>query len=162
MLKVTLDTNVIIDDYLVTQFRQLEKQGLIDIAVTTRVVADKDQDKDKARKVEHLKEFENYPKVGTPARWDFSRWDSGDFWAGEEDIHLSQQIEKLVFSEISGKRSHNELADVDHLLGHYKARRDIFVTNDNDILKKREEFKAKLRIVVENPQEFLNRFNVQI
>lgn len=135
MLKVTLDTNVIIDEYLATQFRQLEKQGLIDIAVTTRVVADKDQDKDKARKVEHLREFENYPKVGTPLRLDFSRLDSGDFWAGEENIHLSQQIEKLVFGEISGKRSHNELADVDHLLGHYKARRDIFVTQDKRILK---------------------------
>ena len=162
MLKVTLDTNVIIDENLVTQFKHLEKQGLIDIAVSTRVVADKFQDRDKVRKSKHLKEFESYPKEAAPARWDFSIWDSGDFWAGEEDINLSQQLEELVFGEISGKRSHNKLADIDHLLSHYQGKRDIFVTRDNGIWRKRVGLKDKLGIVVENPQEFLSRFNVQI
>ena len=163
MLKVTLDTNVIIDEYLVTQFKQLEKQGLIDIAVSTRVVADKDQDRDEARKGKHLKEFESYPKEAAPARWGFSSWNGGDVWAAEEHINLSQQLEEIVFGKISGKRSHNKVADIDHLHSHYLSGRDIFVTNDKkDIWRKREELKEKLGIVVENPQEFLSRFQGQI
>ena len=83
-LKVTLDTNVLIDPKkadLLARIKQLAEEGKIDLAVTTRVLADKDQDKDEARKSRHLEEFEAYPKIGTVARWDMSRWDGGDVWA---------------------------------------------------------------------------------
>ena len=52
MLKVTIDTNVIINEnnqMLIAQIKRLVEQGLIDIAVTTRVIADKDQDKNERR-----------------------------------------------------------------------------------------------------------------
>ena len=89
MLRVTMDTNVIITENkqtVLAEIKRLVEQDLIDIAVTTRVIADKDQDKNEVRKSEHLIEFGQYPKVGTVARFDFSRWDSGDFWAGEVDV----------------------------------------------------------------------------
>jgi len=163
MLKVTIDTNVIIDEKkhrLLAQIKQMAKQGLVDIGVTTRVVADKDQDEIKTRKAKHLKEFDHYPKVGTPMRLNFSRWDSGDFWAGEEHVQVSRQIEKVLFGKIStnDKRAHNKRADVDHLVGHYFAERDVFVTQDDIMWKKRNVLSEQLGIVVEKPQEFLSRF----
>ena len=164
MLKVTIDTNVLINEEtrrLVAQIKQLAEQGLIDIAVTTRVVADKDQDQDEARKAKHLKDFVRYPKVGTPMRLDFSRLDSGDFWAGDEHVQVSQQIEKVLFGEISAddKRAHNKRADVDHLVGHYFAKRDVFITQDvRGIWRKRNILREQLGIVVEKPREFLGRF----
>lgn len=163
MLKVTIDTNVIINKKtrgLVAQIKQLAGQDLIDIAVTTRVVADKDQDQVEARKAKHLKEFDNYPKVGTIARLNFTRLDSGDFLAGEEHVQVSQQIEKVLFGKISpsDRRAHNKRADVDHLVGHYFAKRDVFVTQENRMWEKRNELREQLGIVVEKPQEFLSRF----
>jgi len=163
MLRVTIDTNVVIDKKkhrLLTQIKQVAEQGLIDIAVTTRVVADKDQDEIKRRKANHLKEFDHYPKVGTIVRFDFTRWDSGDFWAGEEHMQLSRQIEKILFGEIraNDNRAHNKRADVDHLVGHYFAERDVFITQDRKIWGKRNVLREQLRIIVEKPQEFLSRF----
>ena len=163
MLKVTIDTNVIIDEKqqkLVAQIKHLAEQGLIDIVVTTRVLADKDQDPDEVRKAEHLKEFSHYPKVGGPMRLDFSRWDSGDFWAGEEHVQVSQQIEKVLFGKIrtDDKRAHNKIADVDHLGSHYFAKRDVFITQDDRMWRKRNVLMEQLGIVVEKPREFLSRF----
>ncbi|MFC2059726.1 hypothetical protein ACFLTZ_01360 [Chloroflexota bacterium] len=163
MLKVTIDTNVIINEKkrkLLVQIKQLAEQDLIDIAITTRVIADKDQDKNEGRISEHLKEFDQYPKVGTILRWDFSRWDSGDFWVGEEHIELSQQIEKVIFGKISSndKRSHNKLADIDHLIGHLHAKRNVFVTFDKNILKKSKELHERIGITVTSPEELIKRF----
>ena len=161
MLKVTIDTNVIIDEKkhrLLAQIKQLAEQGLIDIGVTTRVIADKDQDKNEIRKSEHLKEFSRYPKVGTVGRWGFSRWDSGDFWAGEADVQLGNQLSKILFSKTKDKCSHNELADIDHLAGHLHAKRDIFVTFDKDILKKRKELHEQIGITVSSPEELVKQF----
>jgi len=163
MLKVTIDTNVIINEEtheLLAQIKQLAEKGLIDIDVTTRVVADKDQDPNEARKAEHLKEFDCYLKVGTIFRLDVSRLDSGDFLVGDEHVQVSQQIEKVLFGKISmdDKRAHNKIADVDHLVGHYFAKRDVFITQDNRIWKKRNILRDHLGIVIETPQQFLSRF----
>jgi hypothetical protein len=163
MLKVTIDSNMVINEKtlgLLAQIKQLTEKGLIDIAVTTRVLADKDQDEIKTRKAKHLKEFDYYPKVGTLVRLNFSRLDSGDFLAGEEHVQVSQQIEKVIFGKIraNDKRAHNKWADVDHLVGHYFAERDVFVTQENRMWKKRNVLREQLGIVVEKPQEFLRRF----
>jgi hypothetical protein len=163
MLKVTIDTNVVIAEKkhrLLTKIKQLAAQDLIDIAVTTRVIADKDQDPDETRKSKHLKEFDHYPKVGTLVRLNFSRLDSGDFLAGDEHVQVSQQIEKVIFGKISAndKRAHNKWADVDHLVGHYFAERDVLVTQENRMWKKRNVLREQLGIIVERPQEFLSRF----
>ena len=163
MLKVTIDTNVIINEKtreLVAQIKQLTEKGLIDIAVTTRVVADKDQDTKKGRKSEHLKEFDHYPKVGTVFRLDFSRLNSGDYLVGDEHVQVSQQIEEFLFGKISmdDKRAHNKIADVDHLVGHYFAKRDVFITQDDRMWRERNVLREQLGIVVEKPQEFLSRF----
>ena len=161
MLRVTIDTNVIITEnkqMLIAEIKQLAEQDLIDIAVTTRVIADKDQDKNERRKSEHLKEFDHYLKVGTVARWGFSRWDSGDPWTGEADVQLGNQLSKILFGKTQDKCSHNELADLDHLIGHLHAKRDIFITFDKDILKKCKELHEQIGITVSSPEELAKRF----
>ena len=163
MLKVTIDTNVLIDEKkaeMVTRIEQLAEQGRINIAVTERVLADTDQDEDEKRKAEHLKKFDHYPKVGAIFRLDFSRLGSGDVLAGEEHVQVSQQIEKVLFGKISAddKRAHNKRADVDHLGSHYFAKRDVFITQDGGMLRKRNVLREQLGIVLETPQEFLSRF----
>ena len=163
MLKVTLDTNVIINlqkAEILTRVGQLTEDGKIDIVVTTRVVADTDQDADEARRSKHLVEFANYPVIGTLARWDFSRWDSGDVWGGGSTEQLAIQIEQVLFGKIhtTDKHAHNKRADVDHLVGHRLAARDVFVTYDGHILKRRSQLLKKLAIVVESPVELIGRF----
>ncbi|HEX74194.1 MAG TPA: hypothetical protein G4N93_03505 [Dehalococcoidia bacterium] len=163
MLKVSIDSNMIINEKtlgLLAQIKQLAEKGLIDISVTTRVIADKDQDPDEARKSKHLKEFDSYIKVGTIARTNLTWTNTGDFTVDDEGVQVSQQIEKVIFGKISAndKRAHNKWADVDHLVGHYFAERDVFVTQENRMWKKRNVLREQLGIIVERPQEFLSRF----
>lgn len=81
VVKITLDTNVVIQGIdgekalFVDCLKKLAEEGKIDIALTTRAVADKDRDKDEARKAKHLKEFEQYPWIPTVGRFGFSRYD---------------------------------------------------------------------------------------
>jgi hypothetical protein len=163
MLKVTIDSNMVINEKtlgLLPKIKQLAAQDLIDIAVTTRVLDDKDQDPDETRKSKHLKEFDSYIKVGTIARTNLTWTNTGDFTVDDEGVQISQQIENVIFGKISAndKRAHNKWADVDHLVGHYFAERDVFVTQENRMWKKRNVLREQLGIVVEKPQEFLRRF----
>ncbi|MBM2832775.1 MAG: hypothetical protein HW414_1827 [Dehalococcoidia bacterium] len=80
-LKVTLDTNVVIEGMggnkasVVACLRKLAEAGRIDIALTSRVVADKDRDSDNNRRETHLREFERYPTIPTLGRYGLSRYD---------------------------------------------------------------------------------------
>ena len=83
MLSITLDTNVVVEhryEEALTRIKQLACGREVDMAVTTRVEADKRRDTDEARKREHLDKLDEFPKIGTVARWDMSTWDSGDVW----------------------------------------------------------------------------------
>ena len=73
---------------------------------------------------------------------------------------IAKQIEQIIFGKISlnDKHAHNKWADIDHLLGHLLAGRDVFVTSDKDLLKRRRELQQQLEIVVETPEELIRRF----
>jgi len=163
MLKITLDTCEIINadrSVLLIRLKELISQGKIDVAVTTRVIADKDQDQNLARKKTHLNALDEYPTIGTNFRLDFSRLGSGDFLIGEDLDLIGKKIEHVIFTEIhlDDKHSHNKWADVDHLIGHYQSGRDVFVTEDLDILKKHRNL-HELGIEVESLQTFVKRMN---
>lgn len=76
---------------------------------------------------------------------------------------LAKRLEKILFRKIDprGERAMNKWADIDHLIGHVCAHRDIFVTWDKKILKKRKELHEQLGITVETPEELISRFNEQ-
>lgn len=74
---------------------------------------------------------------------------------------LAKKLEEILFKNIdpNDKRAMNKWADIDHLLGHKLADRDIFVTWDRDILKKHKELREQFGIVVQTPEELIRRFN---
>lgn len=169
MIKVTLDTNCLIDyiekhptehHKVLKEIIELGKKGDIDIAVTTRVVADKDQDENNPRKNDHLKEFSKFLCIGTGGRYDFSRYDSGDFYVENEYTKRESELIKVIFGEIKGnaRKVHRKLCDVDHLMGHIYSQRDIFLTYDNEILKKKSLLRKEFSLTVQEPEEFLKNF----
>ena len=85
----------------------------------------------------------------------------------EPDIDLkvlAEQLEKIIFGVIpaSDRRLHNKKADIDHLVGHFRAGRDVFVTNDREILRNKEMLWDQLGIAVESPEELVSRFETEV
>ena len=78
--------------------------------------------------------------------------------------NLAKQLERILFKKIhlGDKRAMNKWADIDHLVGHVCAHRDVFVTWDKkSIWNKRKELREQLEITVETPEELISRFNEQ-
>lgn len=174
MIKLTFDTNCIINllDYKsesaisVDELAEIIRYGLegdVNIAITTRVDSDVSKDKDQDRKGEILKRISMFPTIGTVARLDTSKFDSGDVWAGEEHQALEEELKKIIFPGLKSDDSHysNKINDIDHLIGHKINQRDIFVTDDQQILKKAETLKSSVGIEVMDPKNVLEHINLQ-
>ena len=171
-MKITLDTNCIInllDTATTTATSSTELAALIraalsgeaEIAITTRVEADMLKDKDAKRRAEMLQHLEMFPVIGSVARFDTSKWDSEDAYADGHIARLAEDLTKVLFPALNpgDKRYGNKLNDVDHLVGHVVNRRDIFVTDDNDMLRKAETLKRSPGIVVMSPADCLAYLN---
>jgi hypothetical protein len=89
------------------------------------------------------------PRIGTIAEWDVSDWDA-DFWATDEEEKLYARLFELIFPSVdrNSKNQSSRAADVGHLLGHMRARRDIFVTRDGPILNRNNELMSHFGIIV--------------
>lgn len=174
MIKLTFDTNCIINllDYKsesaisVDELSEIIRYGLegdVNIAITTRVDSDVSNDKDQDRKKEMLKRISMFPTIGTIARIDTSKLDSGDVLAGEEHKSLEEEIKKIIFPGLKKDDPHygNKINDIDHLIGHKINNRDIFITDDQQILKKAETLKSSAGIGVMNPKQVLEYINLQ-
>jgi hypothetical protein len=174
MIKLTLDTNCVINllDYKsdsaisVDELAEIIRYGMegdVNIAITTRVDSDVSKDKDQDRKNEILKRISMFTTIGTVARFDTSKFDSGDVWAGEEHTALEEEIKRIIFPNLKKEDSHysNKINDIDHLIGHKINNRDIFVTDDQQILKKAETLKASVGIDVMDPKKALEYINLQ-
>lgn len=174
MIKLTLDTNCIINllDFKAatpTSVDELSEiiryalDGDVNIAITTRVEKDFDDDKDEERKKEMVRKIRMFPVVGTVFRLDSSKLDSGDFLVGEEHKKLGDEIKALLFPGLSEKDVHykNKVMDVDHLVGHATNGRDIFVTDDTGILRRAEKLKETFGIVVMSPSECLEYLDLK-
>lgn len=174
MIKLTLDTNCIINllDYKsesaisVDELAEILRYGLdgdANIAITTRVESDVDKDKDTERKNELLRRVSMFPVIGTVARFDTTKLDSGDVWGGTEHQTLEDELKNIIFPGLKKEDAHygNKINDIDHLIGHKINKRDIFVTDDQQILKKAETLKSSQGIEVMNPKKVLEYLNLQ-
>lgn len=174
MIKLTLDTNCIINllDYQsksaisVDELVEILRYGLegdVNIAITTRVDSDVSKDKNQDRKNEILKRISMFPIIGSVARLDISKLDSGDVLSGKEHQSLEDEIKKIVFPNLKKDDSHysNKINDVDHLIGHKINQRDVFVTDDQQILKKAETLESSIGIKVMDPKKALEYINLQ-
>jgi hypothetical protein len=166
VVKITLDTNCLINLFdhnskTSTSVESLESlvkvafSGVADLAITTRVREDLENDQDEDRKNALLRNVKLFPIVGCLFRFDTSRFDSGDYWASGEDVDLSARLQRLLFPTLNRNQSDykNKIHDIDHLIGHAKAKRDIFVTNDKGILKKHAELNSDFGIIVMTPDQ---------
>lgn len=161
--KITLDTNGVINlfdpdaptrasyEALINLFR-LVLAGHASLAITTRVEDDMLSDRDAARRSAMLGQLKLFPVVGTEARWDVSKWDGPDVYA---DNPAFLEIQRIVFPGLleSDKRYKNKRNDIDHLEGHLLNKRDIFVTEDKDILRRRTELKSGPHVTVMHPSD---------
>lgn len=168
MIKITLDTNCVINllnfnaetPTSVNELSEIIKYGLnsnANIAITTRVESECGGDKDKERSKEMIRKIQMLPVIGTVARYGTSKWDSGDVWGGEEHKNIADELTKIIFPTLNKEDTHykNKINDIDHLVGHIINRRDIFITDDRQILKKAKTLKDSLNLVVMSPKEAL-------
>ncbi len=174
MIKLTLDTNCIINllDYKSESATSVDElaeilryalDGDANIAITTRVESDFDKDNDKDRKNELLKRVSMFPVIGTVARFDTTKLDSGDVLAGENHQALEEELKNIIFPGLKKEDAHygNKINDIDHLIGHKINNRDIFVTDDQQILKRTETLKSSQGIEVMDPKKVLEYLNLQ-
>ena len=156
-LKVTLDTNCFFDYFdrapaHIQDLVNLQAQGHVEIAMTTRVMADT-VDKWKGQGTSpvwtKIQSFPELKTVGSAFRLDMSRVDSGDYLSSDSD---SKMMEKL-----RGIMVHAQVEDIDHLFGHIMAKRDIFVTSDSHFLNHQEELKNEFGTVVLKPEDAVQR-----
>jgi hypothetical protein len=77
-----------------------------------------------------------------------------DVWAGEDSSRLSQEIQQVLSPGLKpdAPRYSNKINDIDHLTGHMLAKRDMFVTDDQGILRKRDQLSG-LGIIVMTPAQ---------
>lgn len=164
--KITLDANCVINLFdsnsaTATSVEELEAilRGAMsqkaDIAVTTRAESDIAKDKDEARRADLLARLRLLPVIGTVGRWEVSKWNSGDKWGDEQTERLTEEVRQIVFPSLTPEspRYGNKINDIDHLVGHFLNGRDIFVTDDRDIVRRRDALKASPGIVVMTPKE---------
>lgn len=168
--KITLDNNCIINLFdfdaktptSVEPLTEIIKLGLsnrVDIAITTRVESDLENDKDDKRRAEMMRKISVFPIIGTLGRWGVSKWDGGDVYAGPDTVKLSDEIQKIIFPGGLNEKSAtytNKRNDIGHLVGHIINKRDIFVTDDGEILKKKIILKTSPGLIVMNPKECLD------
>lgn len=159
--KITLDTNGVINlldqtaparasfEALTDLFR-LVLSGHAELAITTRVEDDMLGDRNEARRAAMLAQLKLFPIISTVARWDVSKWNSEAVYAGDP---LFIDIQRIIFPGLqeADKRYRNKRNDIDHLVGHRLNQRDIFVTDDKDILKRYAELKSGPGLVVMSP-----------
>jgi len=174
MIKITLDTNCVINlldcnsdsavsvDEL-TEILRYGLEGDVNIAITTRVDSDVSKDKDQNRKNEILRRISIFPIIGTVIRLNTSKLDSGDVLAGQDHQTLEDEIKRIIFPNLRNDDPHysNKINDIDHLIGHKINQRDVFITDDQQILKKAETLESSIGIKVMNPRKALEYINLQ-
>lgn len=162
--RITLDANCVInlfdrDNNTATSVSDIETltryalDGKAEISITTRLESDLGQDKSEERRRALIAMLNMFPVIPSIGRWGVTRWDS-DVWAGEDSSRLSQEIQQVLSPGLTpdAPRYSNKINDIDHLTGHMLAKRDMFVTDDKGILRKRDQLSG-LGVIVMTPAQ---------
>lgn len=173
--ELTLDTNAVIvladgqssdgtHDPLST-LMGLHREGRLELASTTAARRDIANDTDVARRTRTLGFLESLPMVPALARLDVSTWDRGDVLASDEDAAMANEVMAVVrpnaVFRVGHVNSRNSATDVDHVVAHLLAGRDIFVTLDKRVLKRANALAERFSIVVCTPSESVWRVRLE-
>jgi hypothetical protein len=163
MRRFTLDTSCIIaavngesaaND--IEQLVELARSGQIEIVITSGFEVDQRKASSERQRA-NLEWLSRAPILAVPGpfRFDMSSLGGPDVLVDDESKDVDEAIAKIVLPkglkpENAGKR----MQDVHHLIAHHMAKRDIFVTSDDDdMIRKRSELKSKVGIAVATPSE---------
>ena len=170
-MTLTLDTSVVIagvgkepEAPYIDRLIELERAGKIKIAITSGFEADQVRASDQQRKrnLGYLSRLSTLVQSPGPLRFDFSQlFNSNNVWASDEAAEWDKQIADIVLGgrkaeEVPTKRIH----DVHHLTAHLMAGHDLFVTKDDDDIRKtgkRERLRYEVGIEVMSAKEAVDR-----
>lgn len=168
--RITLDTNCVInlfdrESLSATSVAEIETltryalDGKAEIAITTRLETDLMQDKNEKRRCAFIAMLNIFPVIPSIGRWNISKWDE-DVFADEGSQRLSYEIQQILSPGLTtdSRRYSNEINDIDHLTGHVLGKRDIFVTDDKGILRKRDQLRG-LGILTMNPKQCVDHLD---
>jgi len=135
----TVDTSVVIDaiehtDPAAVALFERAIRGDFDLAVSTRLSVEMT----KSRPSPDLRAYlERIAPLASPARWDVSTWDGGDYWADSSDVAAGNDF------------------DGDHVAAHRRSGREFFITRDE-----RQAKRARASgVTALTPIQFLQRFS---
>ena len=162
--KLTFDTNSFINIFDATSLTatslpelkilmQYGLSGKAEISITTRVEDDLMRDRDFARLLHMLQLLSVLPVIGAEFRLDHSKLDSKDYLTKADGLSL--EVQRVLFPGLStsDRRYINKRNDVDHLVSHFRAGRDIFVTDDSHITRHSDELTRTFGIVAKSPRD---------
>jgi hypothetical protein len=160
----TLDTSCVIaavngevDSNHIEELAELAQSGKIDIVVTSALEVDQRRASDERRRAV-LEWLSHRPilVVPGPFRFGMSTFNGPDALTEDDIPAVDEAISTIVLPrgvKAEDARS-KRMQDVHHLTAHHMAKRDIFVTLDNDdMIRKRGELKSKVGIVIATPSE---------
>lgn len=154
MLEITIDTNIIAEEnsptlqYLINA----HQSGLLDVAVASRFWKDKDNDSDHTR-VERQRQIVGQLNV-IPSGFIIGGDKLGNKVAVLIDDRMHQQLSCLFDIDTSTRGGIHSRYDVDHIYSHLMLNRDIFLTYEEKLIKKRMLLK-EVGINLAHPDKFV-------
>lgn len=157
-IKVTLDTNCFFeyferDPTYIQDLLNLQAQGHIEIAMTTRVMADtlnKWKGPGTSPIWTKIRSFPIVETIGSAFEVGLTYLDSGDYLIDDSDEKIINRLQDIMLGA--------QAEDVGHLFAHMRAERDIFVTSDfNHFLSHKEQLKKEFRVEILNLKDAIQR-----
>jgi hypothetical protein len=154
MLKITVDNSAISQDYstILQYLLRAHREGIFDVAISSRFKLDKKNDSDNERKVYQEQIVAQLRVVPAVFRLGVDYETNEIGLLADDDVH--QQLFCLFDIDPTTRGGQHSLYDVDHLYSHRVAKRDIFVTADGTTLRKRAVLK-EVGINVTRPDTFV-------
>lgn len=158
MTRLTLDTNLLQELWNDRAKRAIVERILelpdVELAVTATI----HEDIPRSPLADRLRELPELGIAVTPRLARVGTWVLGLDMLGDQDFVDFQT--RLASEWRPGARRLPDRRDFDHLHAHLAARRDIFLTWDRALLALAEVLDSQLGVLVQSPEEYLDRRSV--
>ena len=154
MLRVTVDANILHalfkPEYLthpeVTALWDFHRRGRLDLRAPPHIAVDIPDEPLKSR----IQPFPVLPAAPAPAG-------AGSARKGGREARLFRDLRNLLFpgAVSTNSKEPNRTRDVNHLIAHIQAERDLFLTDDKAILGRKTQLQERFGVTVMHPTELL-------
>jgi hypothetical protein len=140
----------------IDQLVELARSGQISIVITSGFEVDQRRASEERRRA-NLEWLSRRPILSIPGpfRLGMSRLGELDELVTEDIAAVDKAIAEIVLPKgLKPENAGRRMQDVHHLTAHYMAKRDFFVTgDDDDMIRKRTQLKSEIGIVIATPSE---------